>query len=139
MIVIRGLARYLHNNSLGVYSETSASATIFIGRYPEVPDSIIYLREYGGLAPSGGLGYDTVAVQVIIRGEDVNPVPVSVRAQQVYNLLQGLGNTELPDGTYVVGCFAQQPPYPLGDDANGRQEYTLNLLVEVRNQTMHRE
>jgi hypothetical protein len=139
-MVVRGLAQLLNSLGAGVYSESSiAGTTIFIARYPETPNSIIFLKEYGGLAPSGGLGYDTVAVQVIVRGEDENPIPVEAKAQQIYGFLHGRGNQALPDGTYLVGCFAQQPPHTLGCDSNNRHEYGINFYAEVRNQTAFRE
>jgi len=135
-MISKGLAKYLHNLNLGVYSETLAGATIACEYLPPTPDIITMLRTYTGIATDAKLGYDTYGVQVFVRGANADPRPVEIRAMAAYNALHGIGNVTLPEGTELINCYAMQPPFSLGVDANGRHGYAFNLSCEIRNATV---
>ncbi len=133
------IARYLNGLGLVSYSATANTGDVFINRLPPKPDSIVYIREYGGPPPDAALGYDTRALQIIVRGATEDSREVETRALQLYNALHAAHSMVLLDGTTVIDCLAQQSPYSLGVDANQRHEYCFNLYVEVRNNAGNRE
>lgn len=129
LLEVLGLATY----------EPGAGGDVFIEHMPNLPDSAIYVHGTAGPQSDSKLGYDSIGVQLIVRG-GVDPVPVADRARAIYSALHGRRNFSLPDGTVVVWCLASQSdPIPMGQDVNDRHEYSLNFQCETRAVTAHRE
>lgn len=134
------VAKFLHANALGIYSETLTTSNIFIAKIPSTPNSCICIYPTGGSPPDFKLGYDIKSFQIIVRGTK-NPKTGSDVAEQIYSLLHGFGAGQLTEGgTWVVSCKSMQGgPAHIGIDANGRHEYSMNFEIEVRNKNSYRE
>lgn len=138
-MIITEIARYLHNQGLGVFDETGVAGNIFIATMPNKPDHAIALFPTGGYPSSGTHGYDEPTFQVLVRG-GLDPRAPMQKAQDIYDALHGLHHTELPGGTWVIGCLGiQSGPVAIGKDQSGRHEFSLNFAIEVRSLTMNRE
>lgn len=133
-MILDGLARYLAAQHAGLdWDDAGVTGNLFVDTMPQTPDTAVGLFGYGGPEADGKLGYDTPSVQARVRG---GPDPRTSRAlaQDIYNLLHGLGITTLPDGTLLISCEAiQSSPQALGVDGNGRHEHVLNFRCEIRN------
>jgi hypothetical protein len=136
--LLDGLARYLDSEGVLDYDAAGVTGNTFIEVVPQTPNRCVSLSIYGGEVPDSKLGYDSVAMQVRTRGTNDPRVSRSFN-QAIYDKLHGLGQIELPDGTYVILCVANQSaPQYIGVDSNGRHEHTLNYMIEVRSVTAHR-
>lgn len=122
-----------------VYKETSG-ANVFVGSVPATPNRCVTIIPTGGYDADAGLPYDRPTFQVYVRGdEDARWALATCKA--VHNLLQSFRNTVLndSDSTYLVSCLAiQSGATHIGDDDNGRVQYSMNYDVEIRNPTIER-
>ena len=134
------LATYLTGQGLVTFKPNATGGDCFLEKLPQTPDEAVAIMSTGGFRSDGKLGYDSPTLQLLVRGTE-DPQAGFERAVALYDALHGLHAVELiEDGTYVVGCWAQQSaPVRLGPDENGRHEYSINLLLEVRSLTQHRE
>jgi hypothetical protein len=133
MALIEGLAQRLEQEGLGFYQPYVAGGTIYVNDKPPTPDAVIVLAETGGLPDldTFDAGNERPTVQVLVRqARDAYTAPALI--QNIYDALHRYSGT-LPDGTIVTEARAIQPPFSLGEDANGRAEYVFNLqlIVEV--------
>ena len=136
-MLVTQIAKLLHAQGIGVFNETGAGGTIFIGFQPATPDAIITLYPSGGFSSSAKLGYDNPSFKVRVRGTtDIRTA--DSKAQAIYNALHGLGMLTLPDGTYLLTCTGF-PPGSMGIDSNGRHEYSINFQTEISNPNSNRE
>lgn len=132
------VARYLDQLGLVRFDETGVAGDCFIAVLPASPDRVVALFPAGGAAPDPALGYDTAALQIVVRGTQ-DPRTASERAEAIYGALHGLRSTALPGGVWVVLCRAMQSgPVWVERDANGRHVMSLNFELEVRHVTAHR-
>ena len=138
MLLVEELAQYLHERGLVVFDQHGVEGDTFIAVVPATPDEVIVLTPTGGLPADSKLGYDEPTFQVRGRsGRD--PRDAYERLRAIYGALQGLAHVELPGGTFLHGCWAlQSDPVWIGQDANGRHEYTQNYRTDVRRLTAHR-
>lgn len=137
-MILDGLARYLDAQHAGLtWDDTSDTGNVFVETMPQTPDTAVALFGYGGPEPDSKLGYDTPSVQVRVRGGR-DPRTSRTLAQEIYDLLHGLGITTLPDGTVLISCEAIQSPTTLGQDGNQRHEHVVNFRCEIRNTAGHR-
>jgi hypothetical protein len=131
-MLARAVADYLVAQGLG-----TVGGDLFVDYLPSQPDAARAVFHTGGVAPDGRLGWDTLTVQ--LRSRDMDPQAAYDWLLAAYSRLHGLDHYQL-GGYYLVGCNAIQPaPVNIGRDQAGRQEYTLNLALTIRNQTTHRE
>jgi len=107
------------------------------GELHETPDTVIALRETGGLPPQHAMGggpgrpvMDTLSVQVLARAVDY--VTASTLIQSVRQALDGLRDVTLNGALYYF-ISAMQPPFLLMRDGN--QRYVLAFNVLIRRQT----
>lgn len=139
MSIVDQIAQYIHNQGVGIFDPAGVGGNIFIGKLPQDPDEAIVLTQTGGVLNDIKHSYDTISVQVRVRGTQ-DPRTGLVIAESAYNYLHGFGSsTFVGGGTWVVSCTALGPPGSIGVDENGRYEYTINLHIEVWLKTIHRE
>lgn len=138
-MVIEGLASLLADHDVGAWHpdgsayDGTAPAITDTG-IPGTPDRLITLTLYPG---SEGAGEDTrntwttPRLQVRTRaGKD--PRQARELDQAVHDVLHGLGPTVLEDGTEVTDCYSlQSAPMSMGQDANGRWEYSRNYQLTL--------
>lgn len=136
--LLDGLARHLAAQNLLTYETAGTGGDVFLESMPDAPDIAVALTLYEAQEPDSKLGYDEPRLQVRCRGTRDRRVSRQ-RCQDIYNELEGLTDTELPDGTVLISCFALQGgPVSLGIDAKGRHEHVTNYQLEVRSLTKHR-
>lgn len=138
-MIATAIGMYLAEAGLVEYESDEPGGDVFIDQdLPDDPTDAVQIVTRGGLPEDVKLGYDAPQVQVIVRGGADSRGP-QTRARAIYSALHGLHATALPDGTWVVGCAADQSePVWLGPDQNGRQRYSLNFTLDVRALTTHR-
>lgn len=132
------VAQYLAAQIAGLsFSLTETTGNIFIDSMPATPDEAVAVKSFGGPEASTKAGYAEPQIQVITRGTQ-DPRTGSDRADEIYAALHGLRHTTLPGGTVVIRCAGiQSAPVSLGEDQNGRHEFSLNFQLETRLQTTH--
>jgi hypothetical protein len=137
--LLAGLAGRLAAAGRGTYSTTDPYTGdvvgIVLGGMPAAPDRAIAITTYAGTESSSNEPYDTVMVQIRVRGTADESVSRTL-AQAVYDDLHGLGITRLPGGALIVNAVGQNGgPIAIGTDANNRHEHVVNLRVEHHNPT----
>lgn len=129
------VARYLAARvpPLVDYRPDDIGGDCFIDRLPDEPHKAVMIRGTGGPQADMKFAYDNPTFQVWVR-DPAGRLPAYDRARGLYNALHGLWSVELtPGGTWVVSCRGiQSEPVPMGQDANGREEFSLNFQMEVR-------
>src|SRR5690606_40572187 len=106
--MLEGIALYLHAEGIVRFDPSGVSGDAFIEHLPDQPRDAVALMSTGGPEePSVLHPFDTRTFQVLVRG-GADPRPPKARTWAIYGALQGLSNTELPDGTWVVGIGAIQ-------------------------------
>ncbi|MFB7908112.1 minor capsid protein [Kitasatospora sp. NPDC056076] len=135
--LLDGMARYLSGLGLVTYDPDGISGDCFIDTMPPTPDAAVALGAYGLGEPDPLNNDDELGLQVRARGGP-DPRVSRRRCQDIYNALQGLTDTQLPDGTLLLLATAVQTPSPLGTDGNGRHEHVVNFRIFVVSPTAHR-
>lgn len=136
MSVVHGLALLLESLGLLSYDETGTAGDTFVGTMPPTPDQAVSLTAYDAGPQNAAIAYDAILVQVRVRGT-TDPRVSYARAYDVYDALNGLSDTALPDGTPVIICTATAPS-PMGPDGTGRHEHVVRVSVEYDAPTTHR-
>lgn len=139
MTVTEEFARLLATLGLGVYDDTGPGGDIFLKRLPPEPDAALAVSRYGAGESDAGLPYDTVNIQVKVRGSNTDARDAETRAQAVYDALHGLASRDLPGGTWLVLCVGVQGgPVDMGVDERGRDQYVVNLRAQLERVTANR-
>ena len=141
--IVTGLAQAIGNEGgfagvPGLNWEEGAGGNVFEGFAPASPNRLVAVYPNGGFESDSGLPYDMPGIQIIVRSDE-SPVWGLDMWYAVYNVVQGLSNVTLPDGTYLVSCLAlQSGPIHIGKDTAGRFQYAMNLMCEIKNPTQKR-
>lgn len=143
MNLLVGLADYLADEITDLsWSPTAAYPADVVGQYlyrmPYDRDRAVSLYLSTGEQSSPRLAYDSPSVQLRIRSD--NAIYGQELAQAIYNQLHNLTAITLSDGTYVIVAVCEQSfANYIGTDANQRPEFTINVRVNIRNPSPHRE
>ena len=135
--VIDGLARKLAAADVGWYSTTEAIphdvVPISVAGMPGTKGAAIGLYPYPGPeSPDSRNGWEYPRMQVRVRHSD--PLAAQQILRDVFDVLQGIGPEVLEDGTVLQDCHAlESGVLPMGQDANGRHEYTHNYQLTLNN------
>ncbi|MEV7991562.1 minor capsid protein [Streptomyces sp. NPDC086077] len=132
-----GIARHLDGLGLVAYDPTGKGGDLFVERMPSTPDGAVCLSLYDAGAPDARNAYDTVRLQVRVRGGP-DPRTSRDRAWAIYRALHGLAAVELPDGTWLILAAARGTPGPMGADSSGRHEHVVNFDLDVSSPSTHR-
>jgi hypothetical protein len=136
--LLDGVARYLMARGHVTYDPAGVSGDCFIESTPSTPDACVVLTVYDdGAETDSQIGYDDIPVQVKGRGT-TDPRVSRRRVQAIRDELLGLGETLLPDGTYLLLCLGNAAVAGLGVDENRRHQHVANLKLRVRSATPHR-
>lgn len=134
---IDGIARKLAAAGVGWYSTTEqapdGATLISVAGMPATVGAAIGLYPYPGPdAPDSRNGWQTPRLQVRVRHPDA--LAAQALARSVYDVLHGIGPEVLEDGTELTDCHAVESGLlPMGQDANGRHEYTHNYQLTLNN------
>lgn len=137
MTYLDGLARKLDAGNVATYNPDgtpyAAGVTgVYLDGVPAVDGDAVVLTVYPGPEPDSRNGWRFPRLQVRVRAADA--VAAQALDQDAYDVLQAIGPVTLadPEGTFLQDCYAlQSAPQPLGQDANGRHEYTRNYQLTV--------
>ena len=112
----------------------------FSTKMPTAPDRCVVIARYGGPESRLTDNYDEPRLQFRVRGPAADPRVAERDADLLYDRLNGLEDLPLPGGTFLslmVGL--QAGPVYIGQDANKRDEYTVNFRTEVSRTSTNRE
>lgn len=123
------VAEYLADNGIG--NTTGASVNIFVGKYPDTPDDLVYIRGIdGGFLPNPNIKELVFPrFQVIIRNTDY--ATGGTKLKNIRDLLHVLIGQAF-DNFYVLRCHAYQEGGPVGQDEKSRYEFSINFHAEAR-------
>ena len=121
------------------YNPNQGDGNVFIGHMPDKPSTAVAVMAPGGPSPEDEhLGYDLVRVQLLVRG-DTDPTVGWELAEACRQDLAGLLSTALPGGTLILRTVSSDSaPVAIGPDDAGRYEYSVNLIFEAVQETVHR-
>lgn len=124
------IGTYLAANSIG-----TLGTNLFKGLLPDLPDACVALYETGGLEPIRAMrsapGQPVASrprLQVVCRNTQYEYAAARAKAQAIYVLLEGLGDTTL-SGTRYLWIGAVQEPFLMGRDDAGRVQVAQNFDV----------
>lgn len=141
-MIVDGFARAIGNDGgfpgvEGLTWALAAGGNVFL-KLPSQPNRAVAVFPSGGFEADSKLPYSRPTLQVFVRGDE-DAMWALEMWQKIYARVQGMRNVTLPDGTYLVSCLAMQSgPVYVGQDANGRYQFSLNLMLEIRDPTTER-
>jgi Bacteriophage minor capsid protein len=137
--LLEEIAELLEELELGTYDPEGGGGDIFLAAMPDSPDLAIALNRQPGAESDALFSYDEPVVQVRIRGLSADPVAGETLAEAVYSALHGLGSRSLAGGSWLVLSIGTQGgPIYGGRDASGRDEWIVNLRMEIHRATANR-
>lgn len=127
-MILDDLADYLSTNAVG-----TVGTNIFKSTLPSTPDAIVALFKTGGPSPVNlmGAGPGTAIVErphVQVLARDTRPDAAEKKAQDVWNLLDALGDKTI-NGIRYLSVFALQTPFYLQTDESNRKVFACNYEV----------
>jgi hypothetical protein len=144
-VISRALLQHLDGLGLLTYGRHGADA--FLEDLPDTPVAAVAAFARPGAADTdGGNGYDSPGVQFVVRGDPGNaqtPGRASSgfqRATAIRRALHGLTSQTIAEGTddevWLVQCLAvQSQPVNIGDDADNRPRWSVEVQCEVYDPT----
>ncbi|MFI6904886.1 minor capsid protein [Nonomuraea sp. NPDC050394] len=112
----------------------------FATKMPAAPDRAVAVARYGGAESRLADNYDEPRIQFRCRGPAADPRIAEHDAETIYDALNGLQDLMLVGGTrlsLMVGLNGG--PVYIGQDANKRDEYTVNVRCEISRTSTNRE
>ncbi|MER7363573.1 minor capsid protein [Nonomuraea wenchangensis] len=109
-------------------------------KLPASPDRAVAVARYGGPESRLADNYDEPRLQFRCRGPAADVRVAERDAELLYDRLNGIEDITLPGGTFLslmVGLNGG--PVSIGQDANKRDEYTVNFRTEVSRTSTNRE
>jgi hypothetical protein len=135
--VLEGIAKHLAANIVQLSFSEQAGGNIFIDDMP-AGGFAVGIYGTGGYETDTNLPYNHGTFQVVVRGSKDPRVSRSM-CDDVYQQLQGLRSTTLPDGTWVTFVIAlQSRPIRLGPDEQGLHRHAINFRYEELRSGPHR-
>ncbi|MEV4837789.1 minor capsid protein [Nonomuraea sp. NPDC049486] len=113
---------------------------LYATKMPASPDRAVAVARYGGPESRLADNYDEPRVQFRTRGPSTDHRVAERDAELLYDALNGLQDVALPGGTrlsLMVGL--QAGPVYIGQDQNGRAEFTVNFRCEISRTSTNRE
>lgn len=132
-MIADALAQYVAAEHADLTYTAAAGGNMFLDDMPAGPERAVAVFNLPGYQGDPSLPYDKPSVQFQIRGTR-DPRTAYAWALDIYNMLHGLHDVELPGGIWLVSLFAvQSGPVRIGPDSNGRMRYTVNFDSEIKN------
>lgn len=121
------IGEYLAGNGIG---QTTTPSDIFIGVWPADPNSCVGVFGLPGDQPSSDIAdFIYPRFQILVRDPDYDTASAKVAA--IRALLHVKIGLQL-DNFYVLRCHAAQEGQPIGEDSNGRSEFSINFRSQAR-------
>jgi hypothetical protein len=121
------LVRDLGNWLIAQGQGTALATDVFLDSRPAEPDHCLTLVDTGGYAPFSGINDLKRTVQLVCRDRSV--VVAKAWAWALYALLSPASGRLIVQGTTIMVTVAQQPPFGIGPDDNGRALYAFNIFA----------
>lgn len=135
-----GLATLLAGAGAGVYRDSGAYAAgevgIVVGLVPQSPDRVVCLIPYP-LTDDPTLSNSVMGLQVRTRSHTPDARIAFDQADAVFDALQGLGDVDLAPGVRLH-IATRTSGVPLGEDAQGRAEWSDNYQLTLDRPSAHR-
>lgn len=144
--MLKGFAQLIDMHTNAVWLESGSYAEGVIGitiqAVPERPDGVVTLSAYS-VTDDPALSDSVIGLQVRVRRGGANPTPTNDLADELFDLLHGLSDFELPAvederGVWVVSCV-RRSQVPGGQDGNRRWSDIQNFYVTIHAPSAHRE
>ena len=144
-MLARAIAKHLAATVDGLtFDEHGTTGNVFVAWMPDQPDTaVMVMPEQGDEQPTKA-PTDTPRIQIMTRGPAAaGPMVPYELAQAIEDQLACLDHTTLdpagPDAVRVIGITPHQSgPVSIGQDANGRHEWTTNWRLRIHRPTAHR-
>ena len=110
----------------------SISPTIFLGEIPDTPDNLVCIFFAGGMPPVhsfDGRTYERPSFQVRVR--NTSAATAIQWAEQAKDALDGINDLTINSTRYIDVSQAGDI-MPLGKDAKGRTELTINFNTKTQ-------
>lgn len=110
---------------------TGIETNVYVGDMPDTPDNVFTLFRTGGADPAHSFDdreFTRPTIQVRIR--NISYTMAETKAEQVSAALDGLTEQTI-NGTRYISIMQQGDILPIGKDAKGRSELTVNFQVRV--------
>lgn len=123
------VAKFLHARGIAHFDETGTAGNVFIGIVPDTPDECLTVTASGG-RPNDGTPNVVHGVQIRTRS-GLDPRRAYEMALEAYDALTNFHGTTLTGGGEHVVLIQDRSgsPTSIGQDENGRHEYTIDLDV----------
>jgi hypothetical protein len=138
--LLHGLAQLLAADGVGVYRDTGvytdAETGIVIGRVPQSPPAIVALIPYP-LTDDPTLSDSVLGLQLRFRVDGYDPRDVTDLADAAFDSLQGHPGANLsPTARLLIA--ERTSGVPLGEDSNGRPEWSDSYQLTLHRPSRHR-
>ena len=101
---------------------------VFIGPYPEQPDSLVSIYDSPGEKPEFNYSYERPHVQVVVRGARGGYRDAHILSRDIAGLLHGIHNEE-HGGARYVGIWMIGDVNSVGEDQLQRPMFTINFRL----------
>jgi hypothetical protein len=120
------IATYLEDESIG-----TIGTDLFVGDQPDSSDNVISVFNTGGYQPDKYLPTAKPTVEVLVRNKSY--ASCASKIQDVVDLLHNQYNVTLVSGgNYYFYIRLVAEPSSLGRDEKGRQEFSANFEIKIR-------
>lgn len=121
------------------YRPALAGGNIYVGWMPDTPDIAVAVMPRPGTPNLTKLPGDVANVQILVR--HIDEVALDELTATIFDRLACLPAQVLAAGTtdavQLIGCTVTSSA-PIGRDAAGRPEHSLNVTLRIHNPTTHR-
>ena len=132
-MILDAVATYLAANS----TRLTVGVNLTKSFMPDTPDTVTTLYETGGFSPLHAFttGATTRIYErpgLMVHGRSTNYQTVRATMEDVFTLLDGYNNADLPTSTgsrRYAGIDAAQSPFDIGQDSQGRHLVSVNFNV----------
>jgi hypothetical protein len=135
------IATHLETAGLGTIAASTGTG-IFVGQYPTAPDSVIAIRETGGISPEFTQDDQDPfvvhpQVQVITRGPNSSSGYdfARAKAQSVNTVLRRVTNQTLSGVLYHRVTPIQEPAYLGSEEGTEREMWVINFEIDKDSST----
>jgi len=136
--MLKGFAQLIEMHTIAVFKDSGSYASnevgITIQAVPDQPDGVIALSAYS-VTDDPTLSDSVFGLQARVRRGGANPTPTNDLADELFDLLHGLADFELPAvdgwaGVWVVSC-ERRSQVSGGQDRNNRWSDIQNFHVTI--------
>jgi len=134
-MILDEVAKLITDNTT---TRVAATSLFTAFNHPQAQDTATFIFETQGVPPTRTFGssdptFENPGVQIIDRSSDYDTARDS--SELIFKLLDRQANTTLLPAAGTTGAFylsvdAQQSPFSIGQDDNGRHQISCNFLIK---------